>query len=361
MRLSRLSSLLISGGRPRPALNVTLAVLVAIAAAVYHPLLLPWMMTWGATTEEARMALPGDDLVPQATFQSTRAITIAAPPERIWPWLVQIGQDRGGFYSYDWMENLIGADIHNADRIVPDWQHRVRGDFVPSLRPNYGGGRLRDIAGWRVGWIEANRGLALVGWGAFVLLPIDETHTRLIVRTRTATPPGAFFSRFADLMFGRPLHFVMERRMLLGIQERVEGTASGLPALVPAGLGFLFITLLVSWYLLLKGDALWLFLTLAIAVSLMKGADDPQAALVGVTATSVTTLGLLRLRHWWAVDAAAAALVLLVLLIARDAYVTIGIGLLGVGIATMAGAAMVGIPRDADSPFDVPIRLGRRV
>jgi hypothetical protein len=357
----RLSSLIVTGGRPGLGLNVTLSVLVLIAIAVYQPLLLPWGMTWGATPNEVRMVLPGDELVPEPTFQSTRAITIAAPPEHIWPWLVQIGQDRGGFYSYDWMENLIGAGIHNADRIVPGWQHRVRGDFVPSLRPNYAGGRVRDIAGWRVGWIEKNRGFSLIGWGSFVLLPVDETHTRLVIRTRVATAPGAFFSRFADLMFGRPLHFVMERRMLLGIQERVEGTASALPALVLAGFGFLLITLLTSWYLLRTGDAAWLFLTLAIAVSLMKGANDPQAALVGVTATSVTTLGLLRLRHWWAVDAAAAALVLLVLLIARDAYATIGVGLLCVAVATIAGAAVFGVPRQADVPFDMPIRLGRRV
>ena len=124
---------------------------------------------------------------------------------------------------------------------------------------------------------------------------------------------------------------------------------------------FLLVTLLTSWYLLRTGDAAWLFLTLAIAVSLMKGAGDPQAALVGVTATSVTTLALLRLRHWWAVDAAAAALVLLVLLVARDAYVTIGVGLLCVAVATIAGAAVFGVPRQADAPFDLPIRLGRRV
>lgn len=356
----RLSPLIVTDGRPGPMLNAALVTLVAIAAAVYHPLLLPWMMTWGATADEARMTLPGDELTPQPAFQSTRAITIAAPAERIWPWLVQIGQDRAGFYSYDWMENLVGAGIHNADRIVPEWQHRVRGDFVPSLRPNYGGGRLRDIAGWRVGWIEQNRGLALVGWGSFVLLPIDDHHTRLVVRTRAAAVPGAFFSRFADLMFGRPLHFVMERRMLLGIQERVEGTGYGRGPIVLATLGFLLTAMLTSWYLLRSGEAVWLFLTLAIAVSLLKGANDPRAALIGVTATSLITLGLLRLRHWWAVDAAAAAPVLLVLLIARDAYVTIGIGLLCVAVATIAGVAIFGVPRQADSPFETLPGFGRR-
>src|SRR3712207_1932538 len=95
---------LVTDGRPALALNAALALLVAIAAAVYHRVLLPWMMTWGATATEVGMTLPGDELVPQPTFQSTRAITIAATPEQIWPWLARIGQDRGGFYSYDWME-----------------------------------------------------------------------------------------------------------------------------------------------------------------------------------------------------------------------------------------------------------------
>jgi hypothetical protein len=352
---------LVIDGRPAPALNAALAVLVGIAAAMYHPLLLPWMMTWGATAAEVGMALPGDELAPQPTFQSTRAVTIAAPSERIWPWLVQIGQDRGGFYSYDWIENLVGAGIHNAARIAPEWQHRVHGDFVPSLRRDYARGSVRDIAGWRVGWIETNRGLALVGWGSFVLLPIDDGHTRLVIRTRTVTAPGAFSSRFADLLFGRPLHFVMERRMLLGIQERVEGTAFGPAAVLAATLGFLLASVLTNWYLLRTGEAAWLFLALAIAVAVMQGADDPQAALVGVTATSLIALGLLRLRHWWAVDAAAAALVLLLLLIARDAYVTIGLGLLCVGAATMAGAAIFGVPRQADSPFGLPVRFGREI
>ena len=82
---------------------------------------------WGATTGEVDETLPGDDVVRDAGLVATRAITIDAPPERVWPWVVQIGQGRGGFYSYDWLENLVGCDIHSADEIVEPWQHVVAG------------------------------------------------------------------------------------------------------------------------------------------------------------------------------------------------------------------------------------------
>jgi hypothetical protein len=351
-----LRSRFVTEGYPSAWANALLVFLIAAATAIYQPMLLPWMAAWGASAEEARLPLPGDELVPAPTFQTTRAVTIAAPPERIWPWLVQIGQDRAGFYSYDWLENLVGANIHNADRIVPEWQHRVRGDFVPSLRPDYAGGRVRDIAGWRVGWLEPNRGFALIGWGAFVLVPLDRDRTRLIVRTRSAAVPGAFFTRFADIMFGRPLHFVMERRMLLGIKERVEGTASAPVASWAATVGFLAAGALAGWYLARKGDAHWLFLTLAVMVSLVKGSNDPRAALVGCVAITLTTLGVLYLRRWWAVDVAVAAVVLLTLLFAHDAYVTIGVALLiGSGIA-VASAATFGVPRGMETSLGAPFR-----
>jgi hypothetical protein len=346
-------------GYPGPWANALLVFLVAAATAIYHPMLVPWMTTWGASAEEARMPLPGDELVPSPTFQSTRAVTIMAPPQRIWPWLVQIGQDRGGFYSYDWLENLVGANIHNADQIVPEWQHRVRGDFVPSLRPDYAGGRVRDIAGWRIGWLEPDRGFALIGWGAFVLVPVDRDRTRLIVRTRSAAVPGAFFSRFADIMLGRPIHFVMERRMLLGIKERVEGTAYRPAVVWVATLGFLSAAVLASWYLARTGEAHWLFLTLAVMVSLMKGSNDPRAALVGCVAITLTTLGVLRLRRWWAVDAAIAAIVLLTLLFAHDAYVTIGVALLIVAGIAVVSAAIFGVPRGLETSLGAPFRAGR--
>jgi hypothetical protein len=110
----------------------------ALAPWVYLLIVRPWHMNWGATDEEVRKRLPGDDLVLHPMLESTRALTIRAPAEEVWRWLVQLGQDRGGFYSYDRLENLAGADIHNVDRIVPQMQHLKVGDFVPMAPVQWG-------------------------------------------------------------------------------------------------------------------------------------------------------------------------------------------------------------------------------
>lgn len=96
----------------------------------YWTLVRPRMLNWGATQTETKASLPGDRLLPNPDAESTMAISIDAPPEVIWPWLRQIGLDRGGFYSHEWAENLVGLDIHNADWIVKEWQDLVEGDAV---------------------------------------------------------------------------------------------------------------------------------------------------------------------------------------------------------------------------------------
>ena len=112
--------------RPRP-----LTLLGAAAALGYQFAAKPWMRGWGATPAEKGRALPGDDLTPKPRIQITQAVTVAAPVEQVWPWLAQIGQDRGGFYSYEWLENLAGCEMRNADRIHPEWQQREVGEPVP--------------------------------------------------------------------------------------------------------------------------------------------------------------------------------------------------------------------------------------
>jgi Polyketide cyclase / dehydrase and lipid transport len=136
------------------------------------------------------------------------AITIDAPPEAVWPWVAQIGQDRGGFYSYEWLENLAGCDLRNADLIHPEWQERAVGEGVP-LHPLV---RL-PVSEW-----EPGRALGLQGWGTWVLEPLPGGRTRLVVRPDRARGPGAIgYALFMELP-----HLIMQRRMLRGIKERAE-------------------------------------------------------------------------------------------------------------------------------------------
>ena len=115
-------------------------------------------MNWGATREESRSALAGDDFAPDCRYRATRGVTIDAPIDRVWQWLVQMGQDRGGFYSYSWLENLFFADMRNANRIIPEFQERNVGDTVWLANPQRYGGRARMV----VAALEPLRSMALV-------------------------------------------------------------------------------------------------------------------------------------------------------------------------------------------------------
>ena len=193
-----------------------------------------WHATWGATLEERRRSFPGDELVSTPQFQSTQAVTIDAPAADVWPWLVQIGYGRGGFYSYDWLENLMARLLggtpgyRSVDRILPRFQGVHAGDFIASAPPDLLGGRVADVAGWTVDRVEPGRVLVLKGWGAFVLESIDARTTRLIVRTR-GDASSVMGGRLAARLFWEPAHFLMERKMLLGIKARAEASASRHP------------------------------------------------------------------------------------------------------------------------------------
>jgi hypothetical protein len=214
-----------SGGLHPGRLRVVRA--LATALVLYVALLIPlrtWHMRWGTTLAERRAALPGDELVPGATYRIDHAVIIRAPADSVWPWLVQIGQDRAGFYSYDRLEHLIGADVHNAGRIHPEWQSRQPGDLVRATQPGYLGGTFGNDPGWRVADVVPGRALVLEQWGAFVLEPIDSGRTKLHVRTRGVGRPTllATIVAPAGLLVFEPAHFIMQRRMLLGIKERAE-------------------------------------------------------------------------------------------------------------------------------------------
>jgi hypothetical protein len=187
---------------PRP-----IAIVAALVGA-YLAFGRPLMLHWGANCEELHKPLPGDELVPGPAVQSTRAVTIEAPADAVWPWLAQIGQDRGGFYSYECLENLAGCHMHNADTIHPEWQQRSPGETI----------YLHPDTGLPVERFEPGRVLALKNWGAFVLEPLGDERTRLIARGRT--PRGA--ASIVNALLMEIPHFVMERKMLLEIKRRAE-------------------------------------------------------------------------------------------------------------------------------------------
>lgn len=197
---------------------------LGLTGLVFWFVIRPWYAHWGATDDEVRRALPGDELIaaPHPLSLRTKAVTIDAPADQVWPWLVQMGQGRGGLYSYEGVENLLGMEMHNAERIVPEWQTLHVGDLV-RMGPD---GKAPPP--FVVARIVPGRALILghhdeagTGWHdtyAFVLEPIDGQTTRLIHRNRAQT------MWVWDVL--EPGYFVMERGMLLGIKARAEQAAT---------------------------------------------------------------------------------------------------------------------------------------
>ncbi len=192
------------------------------SAAAYILVVRPWQLRWGATDEELGATLAGDDLIADPDLMATRAITVRAVAAQVWPWIAQLGQGRGGFYSYDALENLVGCDIHSADRVMPEWQGLEVGDQV----------KLHPEVGLGVAMVEPGRALVLRGgvpmgavsppydftW-AFVLRERPDGTTRLLVRERYA-----YTRRWAPLLVEpvEAVSFVMTQRMLRGIRDRAE-------------------------------------------------------------------------------------------------------------------------------------------
>ncbi len=211
-----------------PARHAVTTVLAGLVLLYMSTVILarPWQLNWGTTPAERAAWLPGDDLVHDANYRMDRAIVIDAPADSVWPWLVQIGQDRAGFCSYDHLERLFGADIHNADRVHPEWQVRQAGELVRAVQPDYLGGRFGSELAWRVAGVVPGRAIVLRRWGAFVLVPVDANTTRLHIRLRGEGTPSFFSSQLApaDLLVFEPAHFIMELGMLRGIRRRAERT-----------------------------------------------------------------------------------------------------------------------------------------
>jgi hypothetical protein len=223
-----------AGHRHMSTRRAIAAAVAGSAAAVYLGGGRSWQLRWGATDEEVEAALAGDDLIPAPDLTATRAITIHAPADLIWPWIAQLGQGRGGFYTYDWIENLLGLDMHSADHVVNEWQDIQAGDQI----------RLAAKVRLAVTIAEPGRALVIRGgipmgavpcpydctWG-WVLREQHDGTTRLIARERYA-----YTRRWAPFLLEpvQVISFIMTQRMLRGIKERAERSA--LPAaLLTAG------------------------------------------------------------------------------------------------------------------------------
>jgi len=215
----------------------------------------------------------------------TRAITIGAPPSAIWPWIVQVGQDRAGFYSNSWLENMTGANIHNAGAIRPEWQQRALGDVVPLARPDLlfglGAAGHTDIFVLDAPSVIGNAP------GRFVLVPIDDQHTLLLVREAIQADAGLHTAGQGPLitrwLLWDPMHFVMVERMMRGIKERAEGQP-----LVPSGL---MVAAHIGWwsagvivlglFLARRRNRPWLAAPLLVILPAFLASGDWGAALAG--------------------------------------------------------------------------------
>jgi proline iminopeptidase len=209
---------------------VPLLVLGAVALVVR-----PRLMRWGATDEEAAAPYPGDDLLPDAESHSTMATTLPAPPEAVWPWLVQMGCNRAGWYSWDRLDN---GGQPSADQIVPYWQELAEGDRLDSVPSG--------VTWFKVAKVDPPRTLVLRAdlevpsgrvfdprgprpsaytegiWG-FHLSPLPDGQTRLVVRTHGRGRPW-LASKISDLVLGNPAHVVMQTRQFHNLRRRVAMT-----------------------------------------------------------------------------------------------------------------------------------------
>jgi hypothetical protein len=191
-------------------------VLAGAFAALYQLVLRRPILTWGATEAEATSRLPGDELLERADGVATRAIGIDAPATAVWPWLAQMGPSpRGGAYTYDWIENLLGLDMHSVDHVLPEFQHPRVGDTI-----GFGSNRMR-VERVEPGHVLASRSED-GNWVWTFVLEEHDGRTRLISRNRFRLPTLA--ARIGMLPI-EPGSLVMERKMLHGIKQRAERLA----------------------------------------------------------------------------------------------------------------------------------------
>jgi hypothetical protein len=197
-------------------MSVLLGVFI-LAEGIYYIGVRPWSSRWGSTDAEVAMVFPGDKYIKPGSEISTRAININAPVKAVWPWIVRLGQERGGFFSYSLFENTFGAEMVNADQIKPDDEIIHVGDRFSYLangpEGTYG----------TVDLVEENRIMDVGGWG-FLLQPQDDQTTRLVVRYAFEVG-DSFMAKVIYYGMFEQAHFIMESGMMLGIKQRAESLA----------------------------------------------------------------------------------------------------------------------------------------
>ena len=196
---------------------------IAVIAAVlgFFALYRPWQLKWGSTGEEVGGSMPGDEVVPNPTFNATRAVTISAPPEKIWPWIVQIGFGRAGWYSYDLLDNF---GRHSAERIVPELQHIDVGDLIPMAPGENAGMRVKDfVPNQSILWWDEETQLTTWAWA---LNEMPDGKTRLVTRVRSRSSLG-HPATVIWLLLVELADFPMMRKCLLGIKRRAEASTPG--------------------------------------------------------------------------------------------------------------------------------------
>lgn len=299
---------------------------VLLLSALYLGVIHPWMEDWGSTAEEQQMTLPGDQLFPGRTVTNTLAITIQAPADVVWQWLVQIGQDRAGFYTYTWLENLVGADIHNTNEIRPEWQTINVGDVWRLIPPEYLFG-IGETAEDPVLYIEPGYALVLDMFGSQVILPVKENTSRMLMRGYSG-PSNLMLKMVVD-----PIVFTLGRRMLLGLQARAEGRPDApilLMTLAHIGWGAAAITS-AGLFLSRRRGRFWLVLPILAALPALLAAQDLQAAVAAFLAAGIPLLGFLFFgRRWWGSLFIITPLVLLTLLLAPEAWTFFGLAFITV-------------------------------
>ena len=194
---------------------LNIALVIGVQIIVYAVFLRSKIMAWGASADEATMPLIGDDLA--SGISSTRAISINAPISEVWKWIIQLGADRGGFFSYLFLEKALGYKAREENP-SPEFQEMEVGRNVPGSIDE---SKSVIKYNFRVVAVETGKSFVLENWGAFALKEINSKQTRLIVRTHEQTLTN-LKSKIEDFIF-MPLHYIMERRMLMGMKARVEG------------------------------------------------------------------------------------------------------------------------------------------